>query len=297
MGDHSALPWRNHGGVSLSWGSTWYAIKLQLGVVPEELSVAYRFALAGLCLLSFSRISGRQLAIARDDYPAVVLQGLLMFSLSYMLVYVGSRYITTGLVAVLYSLIIIFNGIFEWVFYRRSFDRLLLGAAAAGLCGTALVFWQEVSKLSLDDEALKGIAWTVGSIIAASLGNMAAIRNTERQIPIVLINAHGMLWGALLSVTVALLLGRPLVFSPTWTYAGSLVYLAIAGSCIAFGGFMLLIKHIGASRASYVSILFPVVALGISTLLEDYRWTISATLGVGLILAGNWLALSRRPKQ
>lgn len=283
--------------VVLIWGSTWYAIKLQLGVVPEELSVAYRFALAGLSLLAFSRLTGERRSIASGDYPVVVLQGFLMFSLSYMLVYIGSRYITTGLVAVLYSLIIVFNGVFEWLFYRRAFDRRLLGAAAAGLGGTALVFWQEVAKLSLDDDGLKGIAWTVASVIAASLGNMAAIRNTAREIPIVLINAHGMLWGALMSLAVALVLGRELAFSATLTYSGSLVYLAIAGSCIAFGGFMFLIKHIGASRASYVSILFPVVALAISTLLEDYRWTVSASLGVAFILAGNWLALSRRPNQ
>ena len=281
--------------VVLIWGSTWYAIKLQLGVVPEELSVAYRFALAGLCLMAFSRLSGERRRIARSDYPTIVLQGLLMFSISYMLVYIGSRYITTGLVAVLYSLIIVFNGIFEWLFYRRAFDRMLLGAAVAGLSGTGLVFWQEVTQLSLDDVGLKGIAWTVASVIAASLGNMAAIKNTAREIPIVLINAHGMLWGALLSVLVALLLGRPLTFSLEPTYVGSLFYLAIAGSCIAFGGFMLLIKHIGASRASYVSILFPVVALAISTVFEDYRWSVSATVGVGLIIAGNWLALSRRP--
>jgi drug/metabolite transporter (DMT)-like permease len=281
--------------VVLIWGSTWYAIKLQLGPVAEELSVAYRFGLAGLCLVMFAVFSGRSMHIARAHYPLVVLQGCLMFSVAYVLVYLGSGYITTGLVAVLYSLIVIFNGIFEWLIYRTPFDRRLLLASIVGLAGTAAVFWPEVARISLSDSVVKGIAWTVGSIVVAALGNMAAIRNTGRGIPVLLINAHGMLWGAGLSFLTALLLGRPLRFSLDPQYVGSLVYLAVLGSSLVFGCYMALLQRVGAARASYASVLFPIVALLISTVFEDYGWSPAAIIGVILILAGNWLALSRIP--
>ncbi|MDX1480043.1 MAG: DMT family transporter [Woeseiaceae bacterium] len=283
--------------VVLVWGSTWFAIKLQLGPVPEELSVAYRFALASLCLFAFARVRRQTLAIARADYLPVVLQGALMYSIAYVLVYFGSRYITTGLIAVLYSSIVILNGALERLFYGRPVDRRLGMAAFVGLCGTVLVFWPEVSALSLDDEALLGILWSLGSVLFAALGNMAAIRNTSRGIPVLLINAHGMAWGALLSFSVVLVLGKPLTFSLQPDYLVSLVYLSIFGSCIAFGAFIALLKQIGAGRASYVSVLFPIIALLISTVFEGYRWHPAAFAGVFLILAGNWLALSRVPER
>jgi len=283
--------------VVLVWGSTWYAIKLQLGPVAEELSVAYRFALASVCLFALTAVSGRSLRVPRENYPGVVLQGLLMFSISYLLVYFGSGFITTGLVAVLYSLIIVFNGVFEWLFFRTLFDRRLVLASIIGLSGIALVFWPEVASVSLNDRVLQGVAWTLGSVAFASLGNMVAIRNTTRAVPVTLINAHGMIWGAALSFMIALSLDRPIHFALTADYVVSLMFLAVFGSCVAFGCYLALLKRIGAARASYVSLLFPVVALLISTIYVDYRWSGAAMSGVMLILTGNWLALSRLPKR
>lgn len=281
--------------VVLVWGSTWFAIKLQLGPVAEELSVAYRFGLASLCLFAYARARGQTLGIDRRDYLPVMLQGLLMYSISYVLVYFASRYVTTGLIAVLYSSIVILNGALERLFYARPVDRRLGLAAAVGLSGTLLVFWPEVSALSLDDETLVGVMWSLGSVLFAALGNMAAIRNTSRGIPVLLINAHGMAWGALSSFVVVIALDRPVTFSLDPGYIASLAWLSILGSCVAFGAFIALLKQIGAGRASYVSILFPIIALLISTLFEGYRWHIEAFAGVFLILAGNWLVLSRLP--
>ena len=281
--------------VVLIWGSTWFAISLQLGEVPEALSVAYRFALASLCLFGFAHLSGSRIGVSRRDYPTVVLQGFLMYSVSYILVYYGSNYVTTGLIAVLYSSIVILNGLLERLFFGTAFDRRLLIAAMVGLAGTMLVFWPAVSSLSLTDKVVLGVAWSLASVFAAALGNMAAIRNTRAGVPVVLINAHGMAWGALFSLVVATLQGVPFGFSTAPTYLASLLYLSVIGSCFAFGAFMALLKRIGAGRASYVSVLFPIIALTISTLFEDYRWTPAAMAGVILILGGNWLALSRVP--
>ncbi len=281
--------------VVLIWGTTWFAISFQLGTVAEEWSVAYRFALAAVCLFVYARIAGHRIALPLRDYALIVVMGALMFSISYVLVYFGSSYIATGLVAVLYSLIVIMNGALERVCYGTPFDRRLLLASIVGLTGTALVFWPEVSSLDLGDRALIGVALTVTSVLIAALGNMAAIGNTRRGWPVVVVNAHAMAWGALTSASIAVLLGRPLTFSASVEYVTSLLFLAIFGSSIAFGCYLALLKQIGSARASYASVLFPIVALLISTYFEGYRWTAAAAAGVAMILTGNWLALSRAP--
>ena len=286
-----------YGTVVLIWGSTWFVITFQLGPVAEELSVGYRFGLASACLFAFARATGQSLSIRLEHYAIVVLMGVLMFSISYVMVYIGSRYITTGLVAVLYSLIILFNGVLERLIYGTPIDGRLVAAAMTGLFGTALVFWPEVSSLTLQDRAVLGIAWTVFSVFIAALGNMAAITNTRRALPIVTVNAHAMAWGALSSFIIATLFDREWRFLATPEYVLSLIYLAVFGSCIAFGCFLALIKRIGSARASYASVLFPIVALAISTVFEDYRWSLPAAIGVAFILSGNWLALSRVPQR
>ena len=281
--------------VVLIWGSTWFAIKFQLGEVAEEMSVAYRFAIAALCLFAFARLQGKSLTVDRSLYPFVIAQGLLMFSVTYVLVYLSSNYVTTGLIALLYSLIVVCNGALERLFYGTPFDGRLAAASCVGLTGTTLVFWPEVSALSVEDEVIVGIGWTLISVLIASLGNMAAVRNTAHGVPVILINAHGMLWGAGLTFLIGIALNRPVGFSFEWPYLASLLYLSVIGSSVVFGCFMLLLKRIGAARASYASVLFPVVALLISTAFEDYQWTTAALIGVVLILGGNWLALSRVP--
>lgn len=281
--------------VVLIWGSTWFAITFQLGVVAEELSVAYRFGLASVCLFAYARLTGQPLGLPRSDYLLVVVMGMLLFSLSYVLVYFGSSLIATGLIAVLYSLIVIFNGLLERFFYKTPIDRRLLVASAVGLSGTALVFWPEVSGLDFGDQAILGITWTIASVFVAALGNMAAISNTRHGWPIVVVNAHAMAWGAATSLLIAVALHRPFNFSLEAGYVGSLLFLAIFGSCIAFGCFLALIRQIGSARASYASVLFPIIALLISTLFEGYEWSAAAIAGVALIFTGNWLALSRAP--
>jgi drug/metabolite transporter (DMT)-like permease len=105
-----------------------------------------------------------------------------------------------------------------------------------------------------------------------------------------------MAFAAVLALLIALGLGKQLDFSLRTDYVLSLLYLALFGSAIAFGCYLALLKLIGAARASYSSVLFPVVALLISTAFEGYRWTMPAAAGILLTLAGNWLILSQRKK-
>jgi len=280
--------------VVLIWGSTWAAIPYQLGDVPAELSVAYRFGIAALILYGYALLSRRQIRLPNDAYKFVFLQGTLLFCLNYFLMYYGTARVTSGLVAVLFSSIVLFNAIFERVFFKNKIDSRLLIAGVVGLSGIAMIFWPEVSALNFEDETMVGIVFVLLGTILASLGNMTAVVNTRRELPVVAVNAHAMAWAALLSFVIAVLLGRDLIFSLEKGYLFSLAYLAIFGSAIAFGFYLGLIRRIGAARAAYSSVLFPVVALAISTVIEGYQWTSIAAAGIILTLAGNWLILSSR---
>jgi drug/metabolite transporter (DMT)-like permease len=280
--------------VVLIWGSTWSAIPFQLGVVAEELSVAYRFGIAALFLYAYALLSRRRIRLPVDAYPFVFLQGTLLFSLNYFLVYYAAVHITSGLIAVLFSSIVLFNAILERVFFKTTIDKRLLLAAILGLSGISMIFWPEVSAINLEDNTVVGILLTLAGTLIASFGNMTAVINTQRELPVVAVNAHAMAWAALLSIVAAALLGRELTFSFERGYVLSLAFLAIFGSAIAFGCYLALIKSIGPARAAYSSVLFPVVALAMSTIVEDYQWTMIAAIGIILTLAGNWLILSSR---
>jgi len=280
--------------VVLIWGSTWAAIPYQLGDVAAELSVAYRFGIAALFLYAYALLSRRQIRLPGNAYGFVFLQGTLLFSLNYFLVYYGTARITSGLVAVLFSSIVLFNAIFERIFFKRRLDGRLIIAGILGLSGISMIFWREVSVISFGDDTVVGIAFVLTATVIASLGNMTAVVNTRRELPVVVVNAHAMAWSALLSFVIAMLLGREFSFSLEQGYLLSLAYLAVFGSAIAFGCYLALIRRIGAARAAYSSVLFPVVALGISTLVEGYQWTSIAATGIMLTLAGNWLILSSR---
>ena len=280
--------------VVLIWGSTWSAIPFQLGVVAEELSVAYRFGIAALFLYAYALLSRRRIRLPVDAYPFVFLQGTLLFSLNYFLVYYATVHITSGLIAVIFSSIVLFNAILERVFFKTTIDKRLFLAAILGLSGIAMIFWPEVSVISLEDNTVVGILLTLSGTLIASFGNMTAVINTRRELPVVAVNAHAMAWSALLSFIVAALLGREFTFSFERGYVVSLTFLAVFGSAIAFGCYLALIKRIGPARAAYSSVLFPIVALAISTIVEDYQWTVIAAIGIIFTLAGNWLILSSR---
>jgi len=280
--------------VVLIWGSTWAAIAYQLGDVAAELSVSYRFGIASLSLYAYALLSRRQIRLPANTYVFVFLQGTLLFCLNYICMYYGTERITTGLVAVLFSSIVFFNAIFERVFFKIRIDRRLVIAGVLGLGGISMIFWREVSAISLGDETVVGIALVLLGTVIASIGNMTAVMNTRRELPVVAVNAHAMAWAALLSFLVAVLLGREITFSFETGYLLSLAYLSVFGSAIAFGCYLALIRHIGAARAAYSSVLLPVVALAISTAIEGYQWTGIAAIGIMLTLAGNWLILNSR---
>lgn len=279
--------------IVLIWGSTWSAITFQIGDVAEEVSVAYRFGLASISLFVYARATQRAISIPLHAYAPVIVMGTLMFSVSYLFVYHGTSYINSGLVAVTFSLLVVTNGIMERLFFGTKFERRLIFASLFGMLGVACMFWPEVSSFNMQDQTVVGLQLVIVSVLIASLGNMAAIVNTRRGLPVVAVNAHAMGWGALTSMLAAVAMGKSITFSTQPAYLWSLFYLSIFGSAVAFGAYLALIRRIGSVRTAYSSILFPIVALVISTFVENYQWSTLAVVGIALIATGNWLALTR----
>ena len=280
--------------VVLIWGSTWAAIPYQLGDVAPEVSVGYRFGIAAVLLYAYATISGRRIRLPANMVALVLLQGTFLFCLNYLLVYYATARITSGLVAVVFSTIVLFNAFNERLFFATRIDAQLIVAGLLGLSGIAMIFWPEVATISLQDNTVIGILLVLLSAIIASFGNITAAVNTRRELSVVAVNAHAMAWSALLSLLIAAVLGRDFNFSMQTGYVISLAYLAIFGSAIAFGCYLALIRRIGPARAAYSSVLFPVVALAISTIAEGYEWSGIAAIGILFTLAGNWLILRGR---
>ncbi|WP_119460698.1 DMT family transporter [Rhodospirillaceae bacterium SYSU D60014] len=281
----------------LFWGTSWFAIELQLGVVAPELSITYRFILSAGMLLLFCVATGRRLRFPLRDHLFMALQGASLFSLNYMLFYEAAAHLASGLLAVCFSTIVVMNIANGALFFRHAVDPRVAVGALFGLVGLGLVFWPEVAGFEFSREAALGLGLSLIATYLASLGNMVSVRHKQARIPVVESNAIGMAYGAALSLGLALGGGAPLAFDWSWTYVLSLIYLALFASVLGFGFYLTLLQRIGADRAAYATVLFPMVALAVSTLFEGYRWTALAAIGVGLVLAGNLLVLVRRRKR
>jgi drug/metabolite transporter (DMT)-like permease len=277
--------------VVLIWGTTWFTIKFQLGVVAPEVSLVYRFGLAAVCVFVYARATGSPLALSLRDHRMVALQGATLFCLNYWMTYLSTQYLTSGLVAVLFTSIIFFNLVNGRLIFGTPVERRVLFAAAAGMLGVALLFLPELQAAMHDAAIARGAALALLATYVASLGNMAASRNTREGLPVVTVNAYGLAYGTAGLAVIAVLRGTPVAFDPRLPYVLSLLYLSLAGTALAFGLYLALIKRIGASRAAYSSVLFPVVALAVSTLFERYEWSLPAIVGLGVLVVGNALAL------
>lgn len=278
----------------LIWGSTFFAIKFQLGEVPSEVSVAYRFALAALILLAWCRWKRLPMRFAPRQHLWMMAQGLTLFGLNYLVVYWATAHLTSGLIAVVFSTIVLMNIANGALFFRKRPDASVLAGAVIGLVGIGLVFLPELASLEVDGAALNGLLLSVTGTFIASLGNMVSTRNQRAGLPVVQTNAYGMAYGATLLGLIASFQGLPFTYAATWGYTGSLIYLALFGFVLAFGSFLTLLGRIGAERAAYAMVAFPLVALGISTLFENYHWTPAAVAGVGLVLIGNVMIVVSR---
>lgn len=276
----------------LIWGSTFYAIKFQLGDVSELWSICYRFALAALLLFVWCGWRRLPMRFSRQQHGRMALQGLFLFCLNYLLIYYATGMLTSGLIAVVFSSIVLMNILNGALFFGRPIERRSLVGAVLGLIGIALVFWPELQKLEHNSQALTGLGLSVLGTYIASLGNLFSSKNQQQQLPVIQNNAYGMAYGAALMALLALGSSGWPGYSSQLSFSLSLLYLALFGSVLAFGAYLTLLGRIGAAKAAYTMVLFPLVALLISTLFESYQWSPPALLGIAVVVLGNVILLA-----
>ncbi|RFC64035.1 DMT family transporter [Fulvimarina endophytica] len=275
----------------LIWGTTWIAIAAEVDAAPVIVSIFYRFALAGLVMVGGLALLGRLRRPALWRF--VVLQALCLFSFNFIGLYNATATIPSGLVSVVFSLASIFNAVNARLIFGDRISPQTLVAGSFGVAGLTLVFWHDLA-IGLDPATLSGLAFAVAGTMCFSLGNMASRKNSLLGITPVVANSWGMGIGAAVLLAIAAIRGEALVLPQSLGYWTALVYLAVIGSVVGFTTYLMLVARIGSARAGYATVLFPIVALTLSTLFEGYEWTATAVVGVFLVIVGNIVMFARR---
>jgi len=276
------------------WGTSWYGIKEQLGVVAPTVSLAYRFLLAAAILWGYCALTRRSLRFPLSSHVWMALQALCLFCANYILFYYAGMHVVSGLLALCFSTISLMNVANVALFLRQPVDGNAVFAGLVGLAGLVLVFIPEFQAKGLGSAPLIGFGLSMLATYFASIGNVLSVKLKSVHVPVVQANALGMTYGALFCIIFALISGAPFNYDPRPTYTVWMILLAVFASVIGFGTYLTLVQKIGAGRAGFSSVLFPLVALSISTVFEGHSWTPLAGLGVVLVLIGNLFLLLRR---
>jgi len=278
----------------LIWGSTWYAIEWQLGHVSKEWSLTYRFVIAAVTIFLWCKFKGHSLSFGRDAHFRMAAAGFLFFSFNYFFVYWGTEYLTSGLVAVSFSLMAFFNILNGRLFLKTKIETRAMAASLIGVTGLVFIFLPELQGLDGSGNTPFGIMLCVFATIIASLGNTVIGSDKARAIPVIPFNTWGMAYGALFNLSFALIQGDPPSLDPRPEYYVALLALSIFGTVIAFSFYVWLIGQLGTARTAYIAVMTPLVALTISTLYEGYSWTVYAAAGVAMVIGGNILMIKSK---
>ncbi len=278
------------------WGTSWLAIKYQLGVVAPEISVVYRFALAALIMVVFCIATRRPMRFTVREHAFMAFQGAFLFCTNYVLIYMGSQYLTSGLVALAFSSVTIMVIIVGALLFGFPIRPRIVFGALVGMAGISLVFWPEIRAFDLSQAGTLGLVLSLAGTFSATLGMLTSARNQRAGIPVLQNNAYSMAYGFAFITLFSVVRGLPFQFDMSIEYVSSLIYLSVFATVIAFWSYITLIGRIGADRASYSAVLFPIVALTLSTVFEGFVWTGMALAGVALVLGGNVLVLAKTTK-
>lgn len=291
----SLRSWHLFAASVLIWGTTWHAIVHQIDQASPTFAVAMRFTLAGLLVLAWAAWRGERIRFTSREHALIALQGVFMYSVSYVCVYLAEGHVPSGLVAVGYSAQPLVLGLAgRWLWGTPMTPRFVVGGLL-GVAGVALIFAPELARMSAGQAATLGAAFTAGAVLLSSIGNLVSSRLQRDGLPFVPALGWGMVYGSMSSWVLFAASDAAVVWPAAWGWWATLLYLAVFGSVLAFGCYLLLQQRIGVGPASTVGVATPVIALAVSAALEGYRPGGLALTGVFLAIAGNALALGWQP--
>jgi len=280
--------------LALVWGSTWLVIKDQISEVPPAWSVVWRFILAATAMSAFALLRRERMRLTAREMAVAIAMGVYQFSLNFQLIYQSEHYLTSGLVAVVFALMIVPNAILARLVLGAALTRRFVAGSAIALAGIALLMLHEYRIAPPNSGVTTGVLLVTGAILSVSVGNLLQATQTARAVPVVSLMAWGMIWGVVASAAYAIVaVGAP-VLDPRPAYLAGIAYLGLVGSALTFPLYSQLIRDWGPGPAAYNGVAVPVVAMILSTLFEGYQWSLLAGGGAVLAMAGLLVALSGR---
>ncbi|MBB6427386.1 DMT family transporter [Sphingopyxis sp. JAI128] len=284
--------------VTLIWGSTWIVIKGQLGIVPPSWSVTYRFAVAAVAMFAFAMVRREHLLLDFRAMAFAAVLGVAQFTFNFNFVYRAEQHITSGLVAVLFALLIVPNTLLGRAFLKTPLERRFLAGAGIAIVGVGLMILHEYRVAAVGaDEVLIGTTLTLAGVLSASTANIMQGTRMARSQPMVVMIAWAMLFGAIADGCYAWATTGPPAIEPTAAYVGGVLYLGIVASAVTFPLYFNVIRAVGPGQAAWSSVLIPIIAMGFSTAFENYRWAALSIAGGIAALIGLGIAVARRPER
>jgi drug/metabolite transporter (DMT)-like permease len=281
--------------ITLIWGSTWIVIKDQLGPVPGAWSVTYRYVIACAAMFAYAAVKRVPLRIGQEGHLLALSFGIPQFVLNFNFVYAAEQYITSGVVAVVFALLLVPNSALSWFFLKHPLTRRFLVGSAVAMAGVGLLFVNEIKTATASPAAVMvGIGLTLLGVLSASVSNVLQGTQKLRARPIVSMLAWGMFYGTIVNALLALVLYGPPVVEYRAGYWAGLIYLGLFASALAFTFYFGILREVGPGRAAYSSLLVPIIAMAFSTIFEDYGWSTLAVAGGLLALSGLFIALKAR---
>jgi len=280
----------------LAWGFSWIALHYQVGVVAPAVSVVWRFAIAAPLMLVFAAWRGERLRFTLAEQPYLAGLGAAIFSVNFLLFYYAAQNVASGLLSIVFSLASIGNVALGSLIFGTRIERRVVIGGAFGVAGIAAMFAPELGGMRFGMAAQIGLALSLAGTLCFCIGNMLSLAAQRKRMPVFATIGWSMLYGVTFMTIFALVRGDAFAVDWSTTYLGGLLYLAVIGSVLAFGVYFTLLGRIGAARAGYTTVMYPVVALVVSTFAENYHWSLLAVLGLAAVLTGNLLVLGGRRK-
>ncbi len=279
------------------WGASWIAIAWQAGDVSPVVSVFYRFASSAAIMFPIMKMLGKIERTNMIDHAYFVGHGACLFGLNFICFYYASQYLMSGLLAIIFSTATLWNVLNMYFWFKEKPLPQVKWGVLFGLLGLLMLFWNDVSNVNLDVDLLKGVGLTLLGVYIFSLGNMISVRNNRMKISAITSTSYALIYSSVILLGIILLIGAEFKFNFSPLYIGSWLFLVFAATIFGFTAYIELIKRIGVSHAPYILVITPLVALGLSTIFEDYQWTLQAIIGVMLIAVGNVVVQYKQPQK
>ena len=281
--------------LTLIWGSTWLVIKDQISAVPVGWTVTWRFALAAVGMAALALVRRESLALSRPAIGLAAVTGTFQFAGNFQLVYRSEHYLTSGLVAVFFALLLVPNAVLARIFVGTPVTGRFVGGSAVALAGISLLFAHEYRIAPAGSSGVvTGVVMVTLALLSASVSNVLLATDLARRQAIIPFIAWSMLFGTIANALFAWAINGAPQFDPRPAYLAGIAYLAIIGSVVTFPLYTGLIRAWGPGKAAYNGVAVPVVAMGLSTLFEGYKWSGLAIAGALLAMTGLLIALSGR---